>query len=209
MGGARANNTATGSQATISRPSVTLPRWAESRASEPSTRTRTRELALLEHHFSIHQHVLNADRCLMWLLKRRAVDHARRIEDRDVRVHARTHEAAVDEADALRCERRHLPHREFERHEFLVAHVAAQDAGKRAVGAGVRALFPERPVGRDAAGVSVHGYPPLLHGRAHVRLAHEEVDGPAAPAARDDQLEEPPAGVLLARCGDFGQALPL
>src|SRR5712664_4686105 len=145
MGGARANNAATGSQATISRPSVTLSRLAVSRASEPPARARARELALLEHDFSIHQHVLDAEGGLMRLLKGRAVDHRRWIEDRDIGVHARTHEAAVDEADALRRERRHLPHRELERHELLVAHVAAQDAGKRAVRAGVRALLAERP----------------------------------------------------------------
>src|SRR2546429_1902943 len=154
MGGARANNTATGSQATISRPSVTLPRWAESRTPEPSPRPRCGELSLPQYDLPVHQHVFDPHRRLVRLLKRRAVDHRRRIEDRDVRVHTRTHQAAVDEADALRRERRHLPHREFERHEFLVAHVAAQDPGKRAVGAGVRALLDRKSTRLNSS----HGY---------------------------------------------------
>src|SRR5438034_6260571 len=112
----------------------------------------------------------------MRLLEGRAVDHGFRIEDGDVGEHARLYEAAVGEADTLRCERRHLPHGELERHQLLPADVPAQNPRERAVGARMRAVLAERTVGRDATGVRVDPHPPLLERGAHIRLAHDEIN---------------------------------
>src|SRR5213593_2857520 len=137
------------SHATTNRPSVTLSGLLVARTAEPSARTRAGELAVPQYHLSVHQHVLDAERGLMRLLERGAIDDRRRIENGDVCIHARTHEAAIDETDALSGERRHLAHRKLEGHEFFIAHVAAQDAGERTVGAGMCAFPAERAVGRD------------------------------------------------------------
>src|SRR5882762_8282578 len=204
-----ANHAATTIQAKTSRPRVTLTGLLVSWSPEAPAGTRARELAFLQYHLSVHQHVLDADRSLVRLLERRAIDHRRRIEDRDIRVHSRFHEAAIGQSDPLRRERRHLPHCELEGHEFLVAHVPAQDACKGAVGPRVRAVLAKWTVGRDAAGVSVHGHPPLLHRRPYVRLAHEEVDRPAARVIGDDQIEHRLDWIPVALRRDLGEALPL
>src|SRR5437667_7900261 len=126
------------SHATTSRPSVTLARPAVSWTPESPTRTRVRHLPMLQNHAPIHEHVLDADRSLVRLLERRAVDHGDRIEHGDVGVQPGPDEATVGETDALRRERRHLPHCELQREQLQIAGVAAEDARKTAVGARVR-----------------------------------------------------------------------
>src|SRR3989442_5851815 len=128
MGGARANSAATGNHETISRPSVTLRRLAVSRTPQSATGARARELALLQYHLPVHDHVLDADGGLVRLLERRAIDHRRRIEDGDVGVHPRLDEPAIGEADAVRRERRPLSHRELEWQELQVARIMAENA---------------------------------------------------------------------------------
>src|SRR5256714_14058654 len=163
MGGASVNNTATGSQAPISRPSVTLPRLTESRTPEPPARPRARELALLQYHLSVYEDVLDAHRRLMGLLERRAIDHGRRIEHGDVGVHPRPHETAIGQTDPLRRQRSHLPHGELEGEQLQVARVVAEDPRERPVGARMRGLRAERTVGRHAAEIGIHRHPPLFH----------------------------------------------
>src|SRR3989442_1169515 len=116
------NHATTIIQASTSRPSVTLSRLV-SRTPEPASGPRARDLAVLQYHLSVYEHVLDADRRLMRLLERRAVDHGDRIEHGEVGVEPRLHEAAIGQADPLRGERRHLAHRELERHELFVTHV--------------------------------------------------------------------------------------
>src|SRR6058998_4211210 len=128
MGGARANSAATGNHETISRPSVTLRRLAVSRTPQSATGARARELALLQYHLPVHDHVLDADGGLVRLLERRAIDHRRRIEDGDVGVRARLDEPAIRQSHALRRERRHLAHRELEREQLQLARVVAKNA---------------------------------------------------------------------------------
>src|SRR5437667_12870292 len=123
------NQTATRNHASTNRPSVTLVRPAVSRTPEAPARTRARHLPLLQHHLPIHEHVLNPDRRLMRLLERRAIDHGRRIEDGDIGEHPGPHEAAIGETNAPRRERRHLAHRELERHQLAIPPIAAEAPG--------------------------------------------------------------------------------
>src|SRR5467141_3935962 len=148
--------------ATTNRPSVTLSRLV-SWTPEPPARTRVRDLPLLQYHLPIHEYVLDADRGLVRLLERRAIDHRRRVEHGDVGVHARPHEAAIGQADALRGERRHLAHRELQREQLQVPRIVSQDPRECAVGAGMRGLRAKWTVGRYAAEIGVHRHPPLLH----------------------------------------------
>src|SRR6267143_6001266 len=111
------NQTATSAHAMTNRPSVTLARLV-SRTPKASARPRARELPLPQYHLPVHRHVLDPHRRLVRLFKGRAIDHGRRIEDRDVGVHPGPHEVAIGEPNALRGQRRHLPHREFEREQL-------------------------------------------------------------------------------------------
>src|SRR5437773_7856359 len=110
----------------MSRLSVPLP--AVSRTPEAAARPRARDLAFLKYHLTVDDHVLDADRSLVRLLERRAVDHRRRIEHREVREHPLLDEPAIGEAHPLRGERRHLAHGELERKQLLVARIVAEDA---------------------------------------------------------------------------------
>src|SRR5213596_2042883 len=137
--------------ATTNRPSVTLSGLLVARTAQAAARTGAGELSFLQYRLSVDQHVLDADRRLMRLLERSAVDDRRWIEDGDVRKHARTHQATIGEAHALRRERRHLAHGELERKELLVARIVAKDPREGTVGARVRGLRAQRSVRRDAA----------------------------------------------------------
>src|SRR6266566_3307033 len=166
-GGATANSAATGSHARMSRPSVTLP--VVPRPPEAAARTRARELALLQYHLAVHQDVLDADGRLVRLLERRVIHDRRGIEDGDVGEHPGTHETPIGEAHPLRRERRHLAYRELERKQLQVAGIVAEDSRECAVGAGVRGLRAQWPVGRVAAEVGVDRDPPLFHRQHRLR----------------------------------------
>src|SRR2546422_8158498 len=142
------NQAATTIQATASRPKVTLASTAVARPPESPARPGARDLALFQYHLSVDEHVFDSDGGLVRPLERRAIDHRRRIENRDVGVHARLHEATMSETDALGGERRHLPNRELEREQLEIARVVAQNARERAVGARVSGLRAEWPVRR-------------------------------------------------------------
>src|SRR4051812_42282379 len=155
MGGARQNSAATGSQATTSRPKVTLVA-AVSRTPEAAPRARAGELTLPQHDLSVHDHVLDADGRLVRILERGAIGDGLRIEHGDVGEHARTNQPALAESNALRGERSHLSHRVLERHELLFAYVTAEDPRERSVRARMRANVSERTVGSDSAVIGVH-----------------------------------------------------
>src|SRR6266850_1004293 len=87
--------------ATTKRPSVTLSGLLVSRTPKASARPRARELPFPQYDLPVHHHVLDPHRRLVRPFKGRAIDHGRRIEDGDVRVHPGPHQTAVGEADAL------------------------------------------------------------------------------------------------------------
>src|SRR6185503_245773 len=105
MGGARQNSAATGSQATTSRPKVTLVA-AVSGTPQAAPRARAGELTVAQHDLSIHDHVLDSNRRLVRVLERGAIGDGLRIEHGDVGEHARANQPALAESHALRRERR-------------------------------------------------------------------------------------------------------
>src|SRR3954463_11059566 len=109
MNVASSNHATTTIQATTSLPSVMLVGLV-SQTSQPATGTLLGELAFAQHELAVDQHVFDADRCLVRLLERGAIDHRLWIETRDVGKHARLHQAAIGEPHAGRGERRHLAH---------------------------------------------------------------------------------------------------
>src|SRR5258705_3415839 len=115
------NQNATSAQAITILPSVTLAVPAVSRTPESTARTRARDLPLLQYHLPVHEHVFDADRSLVRLLERRAIDHRLRIEHGDVGVESRFHEAAIGQIDALCRQGRHLAHRELQREQLQIA----------------------------------------------------------------------------------------
>src|SRR6266550_8220251 len=137
------NQTATTSHAKTSLSSGTSVAAVSGTPKAPA-RARVRNLPFPQNHLPIHQNVLDADRSLMRLLERRAVDHGRRIEHCDVGEHPGLQEPAIGEAHALRRERRHLAHGELERKELLVARIVAKDPREGTVGARVRGLRAQR-----------------------------------------------------------------
>src|SRR5258706_343917 len=77
------NQNATSAQAITNLPSVTLAVPAVpavSRTPESTARARVRNLPPPQNHLPIHKHVLDADRSLVRLLERRAIDHRLRRE---------------------------------------------------------------------------------------------------------------------------------
>src|SRR5258705_5677725 len=118
------NQNATSAQAITNLPSVTLAVPAVpavSRTPESTARARVRNLPPPQNHLPIHKHVLDADRSLVRLLERHAIDHRLRIEHGDVGVESRFHEAAIGQIDALCRQGRHLAHRELQREQLQIA----------------------------------------------------------------------------------------
>src|SRR2546428_2507657 len=97
----------------------------------------------LEDNCAIDDDVREAFCIRMGLLERRHVTHLGRIEHRDVGLHARPYQAAVDQAEALCREGCHLSHRVGERDRLPLPHVHRQYPGERAVAARMRVGLTE------------------------------------------------------------------
>src|SRR5688572_27459473 len=66
--------------------------------SQYATRQRASHRAVAQHCGSVHDHVRDAFRIVMWIFVCRDVPHRGRVEDDEIRLHAATEDAAVDEA---------------------------------------------------------------------------------------------------------------
>src|SRR5262249_50603382 len=102
---------------------------------EDPARPGSRHRAILVHHLSVDDHVRKPGGILVRLLEGRHVPDARRIEHRDVRLHALLEHAPVGEPDARRREGRHLAHRLLESEKASLPHIFGENAGERAVAA--------------------------------------------------------------------------
>ena len=90
-------------------------------------------VAVFEHLHAVDEYVGHPHSILVRLLECRLVGDRGRIEDDDVREHAFAQEASPRETEVGGREARQPVHRLFERDDFLIAHVAAEQACEVAV----------------------------------------------------------------------------
>ena len=130
-----------------------------------------------------------------------------RIEDGDIGKVILPQQAAVAQMLALRRQRSKFANGCFQRQQVFVAHVFAQNAGKRAVRPGMRFGIAQRAFGIDGAVVVVHADPGLLHGQPHIGLAHLEINRAGVVVVGDDEIEHSVKGILVFRLRDLRQVL--
>ena len=82
---------------------------------------------------AVHDDVFDADRELVRILERRAIDDAIRIEDRHVGPQAFPEPAAIFDADLVGVHAGHLLDGLRQREDLQLPHVAAEHARERAV----------------------------------------------------------------------------
>ena len=102
--------------------------------------------AAVEHELAVDGHVLESLCEAARLLVGGEVVHGIGVEDRDVGRHARSHEAAVGEAEALRGQRGHVAHALRQAEHAELAHVDGEVARERPPAARVRPLADEDAV---------------------------------------------------------------
>src|SRR5262249_15078946 len=129
-------------------------RIVKSRAVEDTTREIAGHLTVGENRLAVHQHVAKADSVLVWMSEVGLVGNCRGIEDGDVGLHAGAQQAAVENAKAPGGQAGHAADGLFERENFPLAHVAAEDASEGPIVARMRDILAEE---RNAAVGSNHG----------------------------------------------------
>src|SRR5262245_24882293 len=106
---------------------------ARSPQSAPGLRPRV--LTVLQDLDAVDEHVLHADRILVWLLEGGPIRDGRGVEHDDVREHAVPEQPAPVEPEVGRGQPAQPPHRVLQRDDLLLAHVLAQEPREVAVGA--------------------------------------------------------------------------
>src|SRR6185295_11997066 len=148
-------------------------------------------LAVVDRDHAVDDHDLDSDGILERLEVRRLVDHAVRVEDREVREGARLHHAAVLQADLLGVERRHLADGVFELEQVLLADVDAEHARERPEAARVRTAAAQRALDGVREAVGADRAPGLRHRERHVLLGVVRVDRRDRAVLLDQEIEKP------------------
>ena len=110
---------------------------------------------MFDHRDTVHEHVLHAFRKLIRILKRGQVTEACGIEYDDVSPHSLFQDAAIDQAHTLRGECAEFTDGIFESQQLIFTGVFAQDAREGSIGARVRMLPSQNPIGRRTLRVVV------------------------------------------------------
>src|SRR5262249_29779427 len=108
------------------------------RAADDLSRLRSRVFSVLQHLDTIDQHISNAGSVLVRFGKGRMVLDAGGIEDYDVGKVSRLERAATVDFEILRRQAREPSHSLFQRQQFLIAHITAQEPRKIAKSAWMR-----------------------------------------------------------------------
>src|ERR1044072_2849763 len=85
----------------------------------------------IDLELAIHDYKINSDGILIWFFKCRAIDDRFRIKDGDVREITRTQQAPLLQSHILCRQSGHLMYGKLQRHQLLIAHIAAKDARVR------------------------------------------------------------------------------
>jgi hypothetical protein len=151
---------------------------------------------LVQHHFPIHQYVLDARAVAPRFVERRAIAHEIGIEDHDIGVEAGAQEPAVAKRHVLRGERAHLADRFLETEEPRLTDVPAEDARERSIRARVWRPARKRTVGAQTAVIRRDAHPGLHQRDLHVLLARHEEDGRRTRRIGHEEIEERVQGIL-------------
>ncbi len=143
----------------------------------------------------------------MRLVEGREIGDLRRVEYRDVGVAALRQATAILQLEARGGQARQAPNRVLQRRHLLIAHIAAQEARKRAVSAWMRVAQQERPFRRRRLGVRADVHPRLRQAELHVVFGHQEVRRADTRVILDHEIDRGILGRNAAHLRDLGERL--